>query len=98
MLAGTLASRCRQYLWMAVPLIDSRVGGQEVIVLLAVNIPHMHTLSSAQNHGHGRIIVGAISVLSLYVLQGAGSALYQVHINTLSARLAHNSQYKKLPS
>ncbi len=50
---------------MAVTLIDGGVSRQEVIVLLAVYVPDMHTLAAGQHHRDWCIVVGSIAVLAV---------------------------------
>jgi hypothetical protein len=59
---------------MRVSLVHSRVGGEEVVVAIAIDIPHKNTFSSRKHNREGSIVVCAISVLPLNELQVHGRA------------------------
>ena len=46
--------------WMAVTLVDGRVGRQKIVVALSFHIPYKNTLTSGQHHGQRMVIVGTI--------------------------------------
>ena len=53
------------YLWVVVPLIGGRIGAEEVIVALAIYVPHKAALCLVQDNGNGCIVVGSILVFPL---------------------------------
>jgi hypothetical protein len=71
----TPCSRCplhhkAPHLGVAVALVDCGVGGQEVKVAAAVDVPHKRALAAADDDGDGRVVVGAVAVLAVDVLGG----------------------------
>lgn len=68
--AGAAAAVCDNvYLWVAVTLIDCRVGAQEVKVALAISVPDKGTLSFLQHYRYGGVVVGTILLLAVNQLQ-----------------------------
>ena len=62
---------------MAVPLVDCRVGREEVKVFLTLDIPHIDALATMQHHGQRMIVVSAIAVLKRHESLALGlSSLY----------------------
>ena len=58
---------------MAVALIESRVGAEEVHVFLPLNVPYVHSLPSVDGYWDWLVVVGAERELSVYdVLRGGG--------------------------
>ena len=47
---------------VAVPLVRGRVGGQEIEVFLAFDVPHPDPLGLADDHVQGVIVVGSVEV------------------------------------
>ena len=39
-------------LWMAMALIDSRIGGEEIVIFLAINVPNLHSLTFGKHDLH----------------------------------------------
>jgi len=60
---------------VAVPLIDRRVGGEQVEVLAAVDVPHPGAFASLDDDVQRVVVVSAIAVLELDEPVGAGSVL-----------------------
>ena len=54
---------------MIVPLVDGRVGTEEVEVSAVVHIPHMDALCALEHHRDGGVVVGAKLVLPINVLR-----------------------------
>src|SRR6266404_7742638 len=53
-----------QDFWMAVALIDGRIGGEAVEVTVAFGIPHPDALAARQNDADRLVVIGAKAQLS----------------------------------
>lgn len=53
------------YLWVAMPLVHGRVGAEEVVILLAIGVPHEHSLAPTEDNRDRRIVVGTKLILAL---------------------------------
>ena len=76
---------------VVVPLVDSRVGAEEVEVSAVVHIPHMDTLCALEHHWDGGIIVGAKFVLPVNILQIVKASSMSCHVTTGKVPSAHGS-------
>ena len=64
-------------LGMAMPLIDSGIGGKKVVITFAFGIPHIHSLAFCQYYGQGMIVVSAIFFFQLDGFFGTDVAIFQ---------------------
>jgi hypothetical protein len=64
---------------MAVALIDSRVGREEVKIHFAVDIPYMSAAASLQYHGDRVIVVRSIALFQFHELLRAGYSSISGH-------------------
>ena len=62
-------------LGMAVALVDSRVGGQEVQILATLRIPDTGALSTSKDDRQGVIVVSSVGMLELESLAGGSSVV-----------------------
>src|SRR4029453_3962914 len=63
--AGSQCQSCRlfhhrgQDSWVAVTLVDSRIGGEAIEITVALGIPHPDALAARQNDAERLVVLGA---------------------------------------
>ena len=58
---------------VAVTLVHRAVGAEEIVVALALHVPHEHALATVQDHREGVVVVGTVVLLEFDGLLGAGA-------------------------
>lgn len=82
--AGLLGQGLDQF-WVAMALVDSAVGGEEVNVMLAFGIPDIDTLSAGEDDRERMVVVGSELVLGGDRGLGRGGVKVGVHSGSGSA-------------